>query len=198
MTGRWTTYEISGILLDVWNQAHCRQRRSGVKVLMPMLLPAAVALAACGSNDSKPDQSSGKDPSSEMGDGVATHPKQYIGDAALWHVGDAELSADSDSFTANVQRVGCAGGETGEVLRPEISTTPQEVLVTFTVERLDGVHRCPGNDRVPYEVVLPGPVGDRALIDGTCRSVDLKPGGCILDGLRWTPERGVISEEADE
>ena len=48
---------------------------------------------------------------------------------------------------------------------------------------------CPGNDEVPYEVRLDEPIGQRQLLDGSCRS-----GGeaastsfCAAGAARWVP-----------
>ena len=40
------------------------------------------------------------------------------------------------------------------------------VLVTFGVRPLPGDQECPGNPPTPVLVVLPGPLGDRQLLDG--------------------------------
>jgi len=156
-------------------------RRRGVKTLAALAALALTSLAACGS-----------------GDNAAEGAPQ--GEVAVWHIDvAAPPTSESESFTAMVERVGCANGETGEVLPPTIAEGPDEILVRFTVESLgEGDFTCPGNDRVPYDVELSEPIGDRALVDGTCRAIDLTPGNCFLDGLLWSADRGVISEEAEE
>lgn len=46
-----------------------------------------------------------------------------------------------------------------------------DVVVTFFVAALDShlEQTCPGNDEVPYEVILDEPIGRRQLLDGACR-----------------------------
>ncbi|WP_088317033.1 hypothetical protein [Kineosporia sp. R_H_3] len=92
------------------------------------------------------------------------------GDPATWRVDESRPpGADDRTFTALVSRIRCSGGVTGEVFAPAVVETAEEVVVTFTVVPIDpGPHPCPGNDQVPYEVTLSAPLGQRALIDGTC------------------------------
>ena len=94
-------------------------------------------------------------------------------------------------MTALVERVGCSGGTTGKVLAPGIRRTRDEVVITFTVERLPpGFYTCPGNDQVPYRVDLGEPLGRRKLVDGLClRSGPLvETSYCENDeGVRWRP-----------
>ena len=113
------------------------------------------------------------------------------GDAAVWVTGpDQDLDPSSTGFTALVSRLGCNSGVTGEVLSPDIRVTEAEVVVTFSVapER-SGAADCQGNDQVPYEVSLPEPLGERALVDGQC----LEGGAagttsfCQPDATRWAP-----------
>jgi hypothetical protein len=99
----------------------------------------------------------------------------------------------ASTFIAQVSRLGCHGGETGEVLRPGVVVTADEVVVTFTVQVDVGTFTCPGNDQVPYEVDLGQPLGDRIVRDGAC-----SPGAeaattslCSEDGgVRWRPGQG--------
>jgi hypothetical protein len=115
------------------------------------------------------------------------------GDPAMWSVDpDAPPSRTASTFTARVTRLGCHGGVPGEVLRPRVVVTDDQVVVTFTVATDVGTFTCPGNDRVPYEVDLGAPLGDRILVDGTC-----SPGGEAATttlcgehgGVRWPPGR---------
>jgi hypothetical protein len=112
------------------------------------------------------------------------------GDPAVWEIdsGDPPTST-ATSFTALVTRLGCSGGRTGEVLEPRVEIGPDTIVVTFTVEALDGPHRCPGNDSVPYRVELGEAIGERRLVDSSCQ-----PGGpaettslCTDGATRWRP-----------
>ncbi len=123
-------------------------------------------------------------------DGSASVPVEAEpGDAAVWTTApDAPPAPTASTFTALVSRLGCHGGVTGEVLRPGVVAGADEVVVTFTVEAAGtGDQDCPSNDVVPYVVDVGVAIGDRALVDGSCR-----PGGpaetttfCDPDGVRW-------------
>ena len=71
-------------------------------------------------------------------------------------------------LTAVVSRLGCANGVTGEVHEPEVSLEDDAVVVAFSVDPITTDASCPDNDEVPYEVVLPEPLGDRSLVDRQC------------------------------
>jgi hypothetical protein len=118
---------------------------------------------------------------------VPTEPAP--GDEATWTIDPADPPSAGDStFTALVMRIGCNGGETGQVLPPTALVSDTQVVVTFAVERMEGVATCPGNNEVPYEVDLGVPLGDRALVDGTCTAggPNSDSGFCAEDGgVRW-------------
>jgi hypothetical protein len=102
------------------------------------------------------------------------------------------IATSSTSFTANVIRLECSGGITGEVLAPKIVLSESEIVVSFSVAPLpqgEGEYTCPGNPPVPYVVELGEPIGARQLIDAACR-----PGGvaerttwCADGDARWSP-----------
>jgi hypothetical protein len=95
------------------------------------------------------------------------------GDRATWALEPSEtLATTMTSFTALVTRVGCNGGETGLVYEPGIAFTPDEVVVTFTVEPGPLAATCPSNLPVPYDVELGQELGNRRLVDGACRPGD--------------------------
>lgn len=114
------------------------------------------------------------------------------GDVAVWKLQSAtDVDTSSTTFTALVNRLGCSGGVTGEVLEPIIDAGETEVVVTFFVAALDSdlEQTCPDNDEVPYEVILDEPIGQGELLDGSCRS-----GGeasstsfCAAGAARWVP-----------
>jgi hypothetical protein len=124
----------------------------------------------------------------------ALQPQPDPGDAATWSVDpDAPPSPAASTFTADVTRLGCHGGETGEVLHPGVVVTDDEVVVTFTVAADAGTFTCPGNDQVPYEVDLGQPLGDRRLVDGSCSpgAEAATTSSCSEDGgVRWRPGQG--------
>lgn len=62
---------------------------------------------------------------------------------------------------------------TGDVNAPDISVNENEIVVTFTVSPGEPMAaNCQGNNEVEATVELPEPLGDRALIDGACRSTE--------------------------
>lgn len=82
---------------------------------------------------------------------------------------DSTVKSTTREFTAFVTRSGCSSGFTGEVRAPKIETSDTEVVVTFSVPAIEsGDYACPSNPAVPYDVVLPEPLGNRRLVDGRC------------------------------
>jgi hypothetical protein len=111
------------------------------------------------------------------------------GDAAVWHLAAAEsLSAASDSFTAVVTRLGCSGGVTGEVYEPDIAIGDSDIVVTFSVEPVDG-GECPSNDEVPFVINIGEPIGERRLVDGACldEGEAASTSFCEAGPERWSP-----------
>lgn len=109
---------------------------------------------------------------------------------ATWTVRTGhQVGPDTTSFTAMVSRLGCNNGVTGEVHKPEVSVEDEEVVVTFSVDPIETDASCPDNDEVPYEVVLPEPLGERSLVDGQCESdTDAsRTPFCEPDGVRYSP-----------
>lgn len=109
---------------------------------------------------------------------------------AIWAVGAGEsVGPDTTTFTAMVRRLGCNNGVTGEVSEPEVTLAGEEVVVTFNVRAIETDASCPDNDEVPYEVVLPEPLGDRRLVDGQCESDSdaSSTSFCRSDGVRYDP-----------
>lgn len=70
-----------------------------------------------------------------------------------------------------------------------MSLEDEEVVVAFSVDPLTADASCPDNDEVPYEVVLPEPLGDRSLVDGQCEShaAASRTPSCEPDGVRYRP-----------
>jgi hypothetical protein len=90
------------------------------------------------------------------------------GDDAVWFISpEAEPDQSAETFEVDVMRVGCNGGVTGKVMEPSVDIADERITVTFSVEPVLGGD-CPGNDRVPYTVVVGEPIGDRELFDGGC------------------------------
>jgi hypothetical protein len=89
---------------------------------------------------------------------------------ATWVLDDAaSIGPGTTEFTALVTERDCASGQpsVGRVLGPDIMMLEEQVLVTFAVRPLPGGHDCQGNPSTPVRVVLPEPIGDRRLLDGS-------------------------------
>lgn len=113
------------------------------------------------------------------------------GPAATWDLAPGQrLAPSSTSFTADVSRLACNNGVTGEVADPLVEVTTTRVVVTFsTVDPDPRAATCPSNPPVQHEVRLDVPLKGRTLVDGRCL-----PGGaaettlmCNDGGVRWTP-----------
>jgi hypothetical protein len=110
--------------------------------------------------------------------------------AATWTLApDQAIDADTVSFTALVQRLGCNSGINGEVLDPEVTWEADQVVLTFMVSPGESseVETCEGTMPVEYDVTLERPLGDRRMMDGECL-----PGGeaetttwCSTGGIRF-------------
>lgn len=154
------------------------------------IVALSFALAACGGiareipDETDPDQT------------VVDQPIEYAtlpGDVGIWQLPeDANVTAETTSFTIEVTRLACAGGVTGEVLEPAIEVTDTTVIIVARVSKQDDrEYECPSNDWVPVAVNLPEPIGQRQLVDGEC---ELGESGYVSDcedSMRWDPESGV-------
>jgi hypothetical protein len=93
-------------------------------------------------------------------------------------------------FTALVRRLDCAGGETGEVLEPEVHEGGDRVTVTFSVGGL-AYGPCVVNKAVPYAIELASPLADRVLVDGVCESDRFRSTAVCMSSQRWPAERSI-------
>ncbi len=95
---------------------------------------------------------------------------------ATWAASGGDFTESTTRFTALVTQSSCNGGKTNAPRAPQIQLQSDRIVVTFTVESTDSPfgsgHTCPGNPAVPVDVVLPEPIGNRPLVDGTCPSYD--------------------------
>lgn len=113
-------------------------------------------------------------------------PKE--GDAALWQLIDAEsVDADSTSLKLSVTRLGCAGGETGDVLEPRVTYEATRIVIQVDVEPLavGTAHTCQGNNSVPITLELAEPIGERSLVDGGCSEIADTTSTVCSDPTRW-------------
>jgi hypothetical protein len=79
------------------------------------------------------------------------------------------LTAESTGLDVLVTEVECNSGEDarGRIREPVILRSAESVTVIFTVVARPGGHDCPGNPETPFRLVLPEPLGDRVLLDGS-------------------------------
>lgn len=101
------------------------------------------------------------------------------GDPATWQLSDPNaVSSSSEQLHIEVTRLDCSGGETGEVLEPQVTYEAEQIIIRVDVVPISGLQTCPGNNAVPVTVQLTEPIGSRSLIDG----------GCALEGVGTTAE----------
>ncbi|HEY9558943.1 MAG TPA: hypothetical protein VIR58_19565 [Acidimicrobiales bacterium] len=151
-------------------------------VTRALLVLTVLVAAACGDDEVgiDTDQASG---------GVT-------GAAATWAVAENDPpTSDAESFTAMVERLGCSGGETGEVLEPSVAADEGQIVVTMSVEPLpSGDYTCPGNKAEPYVVELDGAIGERQLVDGACLAGEVASTSKCSDGaVRWSPQSDPVA-----
>lgn len=164
-------------------------------------LALLLTLAGCGSQDAPVDGPGGQPPAS-----TAEPPPAEEGDAATWVPDDdALIDPATTVFLAGVTRLGCAGGETGEVLEPQVVYEQDRVLVRTDVAPIGpGDATCQGNDTVPVEVYLDEPLGMRALVDAACVEGEAEGTAACVEvpglvtrspagstGVRWAPPAGL-------
>jgi hypothetical protein len=119
---------------------------------------------------------------------TATMPPRR-GDTATWVLAEpAAVSPATTTLQLDVTRLGCAGGRTGVVLEPTVSSSATQVIIRTDVEPGGGPADCQGNDGVRVRVELGEPIGNRTLLDAAClegEAVDTRP--CAEGAVRWEP-----------
>lgn len=77
-------------------------------------------------------------------------------------------AADATTLHLLVTELACSSGRppTGRISEPLIATTATTVTITIGVRPLGGDQNCPGLMGTPIAVTLPGPLGNRTLLDG--------------------------------
>ena len=100
---------------------------------------------------------------------VAVALPQGIGFAEWWIDPDRPPRPESTSIEAFAQELACASGMPADdrILPPDIVTTPDAVVVTITVRMRPGGQDCQGTAPTAVRIDLPGPLGNRALLDGS-------------------------------
>ncbi|AIY03931.1 hypothetical protein ART_4332 [Arthrobacter sp. PAMC 25486] len=108
---------------------------------------------------------------------AGSQPSAGSGDPGQWQLLDpSEVTPEAITLQLGVSRVGCAGGATGEVLKPQVTFEGGRIIIQTDVAPLpEGAYTCQSNDLVPITVELQEPVGNRELLDARC-----------LDSNNWT------------
>lgn len=143
------------------------------------LLAVALLLLGCGEEESPgPAASSGTRSEGLPGDeGLAT-----------WEVSSPEaVGPEDDSLEIGVSRVGCANGETGEIVGLDVDPGEDRVVIEATVEAFEGEAACPANEVVPAVVELDEPLSDRKLVDGACAHERAAGTRWCETAVRWSP-----------
>lgn len=135
---------------------------------------AALALTGCGSSTPTP----GSPPSSGSGapgEWKLLNPSEVTPEATTLHLG--------------VSRASCAGGVTGDVLKPKVTLEAGRITIQTDVASLpDGLYTCQSNDYVPVTVELAEAVGNRELFDALCLDSNRASHSYCMDGgVRWRP-----------
>ena len=167
---------------------HPRVRLAAALTLLVLATGCAVADSESGSESPSPQ-------------GRATAPPPPLGDTATWELLDpAGVNPTSQWLQVGVTRLDCSGGETGEVLEPQVSYDDERIVIRTDVEKLpDGNFDCQGNDVVPVEVHLDQSIGGRDLVDAAClKGEAAETAACAQPSVRWiSPARGASSQIPD-
>lgn len=96
-----------------------------------------------------------------------------------WRMDPAGTPPGPDSTEIDVlvtERPCVSGQEIGDrLLGPEVVMTEDAVRIAFAAEPPPGdAFDCQGNPETPYRVVLPGPLGDREIVEGMAIGLDLE------------------------
>jgi hypothetical protein len=94
-----------------------------------------------------------------------------------------------------VTRNGCSGGVQGKPEAPVIDAGADTITITFKIDPHIAGGTCQGTAGVDYRVRLGEPIGKRALVDGSCRSVSGEAGTefCSQVGVRVRWRHGQLS-----
>lgn len=138
----------------------------------------ALFLVGCGGEETP-------DPSEPSGALTEDEPR-YEGHAT-WELSDPDsVSPDDAVIEIGVQRLGCASGETGEIVDVGVDLGEDHVVIEAAVEPLEGPADCPSNEVVPTDVDLGESIGDRELVDGVCEHERAAETTMCDTSVRWS------------
>lgn len=115
-------------------------------------------------------------------------PPPTVGDPGTWVLADPDaVGSDSTSLRLAVTRISCNNGETGEVLQPVVAWSDTQVVIRTDVVRLSPrTADCQGNDAVEVTAELPGPLGERTVLDAVClEAPTIRYAYCADGAQRW-------------
>ncbi|GAA1163049.1 hypothetical protein [Nesterenkonia sandarakina] len=142
------------------------------------LFALALFLVGCGEGEA-PD-------SSEPSGTLAEEEPSYEGHATGELSDPGSASPDDEVIEIGIQRLGCASGETGEIVDVEVDTGEDQIVIEAAVEPLEGPADCPGNEVVPTDIDLGEPIGDRDLVDGVCEHERAAETTMCDTSVRWS------------
>jgi hypothetical protein len=92
-----------------------------------------------------------------------------LGLAEFRVAGHERLIPETTELDVLVTERACNSGEDarGRIVEPAIIPTAEAIVVVFGVIPRGGNHTCPSNPETPTRLVLPEPLGDRLLLDGS-------------------------------
>lgn len=103
--------------------------------------------------------------------GCTLRPEIPLGmNIATFRVAPGEtLTAETTELDVLVTEVECNSGEDarGRVQEPAVIRSAESMTVIFTVVARPGGHDCQSNPETPFRLLLPEPLGDRVLLDGS-------------------------------
>lgn len=103
--------------------------------------------------------------------GCSLQPEIPLGAGlAMFRVAPHEtLTPDTIEVDVLVTEMACNSGQDarGRILPPTITLSAESVTVVMTVRPRGGAQNCPMNPETPFLLVLPEPLGDRSLLDGS-------------------------------
>lgn len=109
------------------------------------------------------------------------------GDTALWQLQDAaSINSESTVLNLTVTRLGCASGDTGQLLAARITYEEQRVIIQVDAEPMGaGTFLCPGNNAVQISIELAEQIGERSLVDGGCFDLADTTNTVCANPTRW-------------
>jgi hypothetical protein len=82
---------------------------------------------------------------------------------------EAEPGPGTTEIPVLVTERACNSGQDarGRIVEPQVIVGGDAITVVFAVRPREGEHECPSNPETPHLLVLPEPLGNRTLLDGS-------------------------------